>query len=363
MSLCPDCSAKMSVEKTTTASKITIRVEECPAGHRWETESVVVSTRRLPAAIRKGTRPVAGNQGQPVAGDRQLPATPEAVDKSCRQPGATGVQLPATAHSPPAVAGNPPATGAGGVRGGPSPIRGSVRDPGLGIRKGGDPDPDRARADAPAAAPAAVAASDPDRLPATAPPRRREDPKHPRTAEGLLALFGRRWEAHERKLWLKARFDDRDAVDLVESIREIPDEDDRERAFEEVIVAVETYLRIDKPFYAGHPFATFVKELPALRVGDAAALDRLRRGKAAWEAAERKHQRAANGTRSSSDPAPPPIADVPPPRDLTPEQRADLEAHRAQLSARKQVAAAAADKRAAEAIRRLEQRAKTNTGG
>ncbi len=145
-----------------------------------------------------------------------------------------------------------------------------------------------------------------------------EDPKHPRSAHGLLALFGRRWEAHEKKLWLKARFDDRDAVELAEAIGEIPGPDDRANAWEEVIGAVETYLRIDAPFYAGHPFRRFLQDLPALRTGDAAGLDRLRKTKPEWDAAARKHQQASQRTRESE---PTPIGAVVP-KEWTAEEKA-----------------------------------------
>ncbi len=244
---CPDCEAKMSISKTAHFAKTTMRVEECVCGARFETETKVI--RRLPATAKR------------LKTDSPQPQTTASVQ---------------------------PATGKGvGVSGSEDriPESGSVPDliPSLPPDQGAE---------------------------ARAKPPKVEDPKHPRSAYGLLALFGRRWEAHEKKLFVKGGFDDRDAANLADAIRAASsDPVAQAQAFEEVIAAVETYLRIDSPFYAGHPFRKFVQELPALRTGDASGLDRLRKAKPEWDAAARKHQDASRRTRESE---PTPIGAVVP---------------------------------------------------
>ncbi len=243
---CPDCEAKMSISKTAHFVKTTLRVEECSCGARFETETKVI---------------------------RRLPATAKRLKTNSPQPQTTAFVQPATGK-------------------------------GVGVSGSGLSDPESG------SVPDLIPSLPPDQgAEARAKPPKVEDPKHPRTAYGLLALFGRRWEAHEKKLWLKGRFDDRDAVELFEALGEIRNDDDWANAWEEVIAAVDTYLRIDSPFYAGHPFRKFVQELPALRTGDASGLDRLRKTKPEWDAAARKHQDASRRTRESE---PTPIGAVVP---------------------------------------------------
>jgi hypothetical protein len=172
----------------------------------------------------------------------------------------------------------------------PAPAPAPITDPDL--EKGRDPGAPRAPAIArppTRSPPDAVAATDTDRTgvngtglavnaipvgvnaqPSTvnaAPP---DDPKRPRTAHGLLALFGRRWEHFEKKPWFAQQWDARDADQLVEAIRgRCPAGPERDDAFEDVIACVDTFLRLDTPVYAGHRFAQFVKELPLLRTGTA----------------------------------------------------------------------------------------------
>jgi hypothetical protein len=93
----------------------------------------------------------------------------------------------------------------------------------------------------------------------------RNDPPPKRSGPAILAAFGSRWERAEKKLFIKGRFDERDAVELAEKLNEIGDPDDRERAWSELAPAIDRYLRTKKPFYEGHPFATFIKDLSALR--------------------------------------------------------------------------------------------------
>jgi hypothetical protein len=100
----------------------------------------------------------------------------------------------------------------------------------------------------------------------------KDDLHRPKTAYGLLQLFGRRWEAHERKPFVKDSLDDRRARDIVEAITEIPEPSDRDRAFGDLPAAIERYFKTQKPFYAGHSFATFAKDLAALRSDGKAVL-------------------------------------------------------------------------------------------
>ncbi len=131
-------------------------------------------------------------------------------------------------------------------------------------------------------------------------------------------------------MFVKGRFDDRDAANLVDAIRDAsPHPAVQALAFEEVIAAVETYLRIDKPYYAGHTFRMFIDELPSIRTGEAAGLDRLRKTKPEWDAAARKHQQASQRTRESE---PTPIGAVVP-KEWTAEEKAAAAALRQQRKA------------------------------
>ena len=89
------------------------------------------------------------------------------------------------------------------------------------------------------------------------------------TGPGILAAFGSRWEKANRKPFFKAPFDDRAANDLAESINDIAGPEERAKAWGEIAPAIDVYLLISKPFYAGHPFASFAKDISALRTGSA----------------------------------------------------------------------------------------------
>lgn len=86
-----------------------------------------------------------------------------------------------------------------------------------------------------------------------------------RTGAGILSAFRSRWETTERKLFVKGRFDERDAANLADQLNAFPDGAQRDAAWSEVVPAIELYMRTSKPFYAGHPFSNFVKDLAALR--------------------------------------------------------------------------------------------------
>lgn len=97
--------------------------------------------------------------------------------------------------------------------------------------------------------------------PETPPP----EPPRAQTGGSILSAFGSRWQKVEKKFFIRGKFDERDAHDLAESLNEITDPKKRVEAWAEIPPAIDRYMRTSKPFYAGHPFSAFVKDLAALR--------------------------------------------------------------------------------------------------
>jgi hypothetical protein len=115
-----------------------------------------------------------------------------------------------------------------------------------------------------------VTGESPPLAPSSDSPQNNPPPK--RSGPAILSAFGSRWQKAERKLFIKGRFDERDACELAETINGIPNGKDRDLAWAELEPAIDRYLGTKKPFYEGHPFATFIKDLASLRTNGATSV-------------------------------------------------------------------------------------------
>lgn len=99
-----------------------------------------------------------------------------------------------------------------------------------------------------------------------------EDPKRPRSAYGILQLFGRLWgPAHNQLPWAHERFSEREASALVETITALPT-DERERVFDDLPRLMSSYVKAPG-YYAerAHPFELFAKDFNRIRMGPTSA--------------------------------------------------------------------------------------------
>lgn len=91
------------------------------------------------------------------------------------------------------------------------------------------------------------------------------EPPRPQTGSSILAVFCSRWEKTEKKPFFKAQFDDRIAHDMAEAINAISDQAKRAAAWADIVPAIERYMGDTRPFYSGHSFEKFAKNLAELR--------------------------------------------------------------------------------------------------